>query len=757
MPLRYIGLAALFVLFLACVTPRADAQTAALRGFVTDLADGEALPGVNVVVEDAAGETQGAATDINGLYYLPTLPPGRYTLRATFLGYAPYVDSLALEPGEVRQLDIELNTGDVELDAVTVESERTSGAANVTAGLQSIRPEDIELIPTPDVSGDLASYLTTVPGVVTTGDRGGQLFIRGGEPTQNLVLLDGMPLYQPFHVLGFYSAFPSDILSRADLYAGGYDSRFGGQLSSVLDVATRNGNKKTLNASASVAPFVSSALIEGPFIPGRASFIGSGRVSVIEQGASRLVDQDLPYNFGDVFGKVHTNIGQSGQLSFSGIHTWDRGIVGDVQTVRPDEVRWQNTAGGSRFVFLPARLPVLAEVVIAGSHFRTELGVPDPGVSDPLPRSSEVTRFSGTVNMTQYLSVGDLRVGGFVQTTTVESTLDGLFVGVASERDFVTEAGAYAEPEIKLGGLSLAPGLRFTTSPNQNQTFLEPRFRAVWKLGPHQISGATGLYNQPIIGVTDRRDATSIFTAWTVAPQGRTPQAIHAILGYRVTPTPWLDVAVEGFYKEFENLSVGEWTAFPRLTSRVQSAEGEARGLDARVELRGQRFYGFLNYGYATVDYRSSSERYEFWFGEREIEYRPSHDRRHQLNALAQVTVADFDLSVRWQFGSGLPFSQPLGFDVFILMDGAFDPYTEDGEPRVVYDRPFNAELPTYHRLDVTVERVFDLGAVELTALAGVINGYDRRNLFSYDVFTLKRTDQLPLVPTFGFKAALNR
>ncbi len=204
----------LLVVVATLAAPAVLAQSAALRGFVTDEEDGQALPGVNVVVEDGTGELRGAATDVNGFYYLPTLPPGRYVLRATYLGYAPFTDSLALAPGEVRQFDIRLTTGQTELDAVTVESERTSGAANVTAGLQSIRVQDIELVPTPDVSGDLASYLSTVPGIVSPGARGGQLFIRGGEPSQNQVLIDGITLYQPFHVLGFYSAFPSDILRR---------------------------------------------------------------------------------------------------------------------------------------------------------------------------------------------------------------------------------------------------------------------------------------------------------------------------------------------------------------------------------------------------------------------------------------------------------------------------------------------------------------------------------------------------------------
>lgn len=733
----------------------AFAQSAAVRGFVTDETDGQGLPGVNVVLEDAAGDTRGAATDVDGFFYVPSLEPGRYVLRATFLGYAPYTDSLTLEPGEVRQLDIELGVGETELDAVTVESERTSGAANVTAGLQSIRTQDIELVPTPDVSGDLASYLTTVPGVVTTGDRGGQLFIRGGEPSQNQVLIDGIPLYQPFHVLGFYSAFPSDILNRADLYAGGYNARFGGQLSSVLDVATRSGNKRRFNASASVAPFVSAATVEGPLVPDRISVLGSGRISVIEQGAEQYVGQELPYEFGDVFGKVHADITASGQLSITGLHTWDRGVVGNLAAPRPDEVRWQNTAVGGRYVFVPTKLPLLAEVLVTGSQFHTELGAQNPEPDEVPERTSDIEQYGVEINMTQYLRVADLHAGVFVRTTTVESRLGGAFQNIETERDHVTEAGAYLEPEWRLlDGLTASVGLRLTSLPNQGQTFLEPRGRFEWRFGPHQLSGAAGLYNQPVVGVADIRDATSIFTAWTIAPKEQTPQATHFIAGYRVTPTPWLDVAVEGYYKDLGDLSVGEWTAFPRLTTRVQSASGEAMGVDARVEVRAGPFYGFVNYGLSSVEYVTSSERYEPWFGQETIQYRPAHDRRHQLNALGSVAVLGFDLSARWQFGSGLPFSSPLGFDVFVVMDGTFDPLTETGDPRVVYDRPFNAELPTYHRLDVSVERTFDLNRLQLTAQAGLINAYDRANLFAYDVFTLQRVDQLPVVPTFGLKAS---
>ena len=180
---------------------------------------------------------------------IPRLDAGRAAVRVSYVGYETLVDTLTIDAGALRSFDVALvvETGGLE---VVVESERSTGGARVTAGVQAIDPKDIDIVPAPDVSGDLASYLTTSPGVVTTGDRGGQLFVRGGEPSQNLVLIDGMALYQPFHVLGFYSAFPSDILAGADLYAGGYPARYGGQVSSVLDIQTRNSNKRQLAASA---------------------------------------------------------------------------------------------------------------------------------------------------------------------------------------------------------------------------------------------------------------------------------------------------------------------------------------------------------------------------------------------------------------------------------------------------------------------------------------------------------------------------
>ena len=168
--------------------------------------------------------------------------------------------------------------------------------------------------------------------------------------------------------------------------------------------------------------------------------------------------------------------------------------------------------------------------------------------------------------------------------------------------------------------------------------------------------------------------------------------------------------------------------------------------------MRRPNLYGYVNYGFSSTEYEAEQATLLLWYGQETLSFRPPHDRRHQVNALLSGTLFDFDLSARWEFGSGLPFSRAIGFDGFALIDDITGAVRVPGARRVIYERPFNARLPTYHRLDVSVERTFPMGNVDLTVQGSVINLYDRRNLFYLDVFTLRRVDQLPLMPSFGIK-----
>ncbi|HET6569567.1 MAG TPA: TonB-dependent receptor [Rhodothermales bacterium] len=749
-------------IFVFCLAARdARAQSASLSGFATDRTTGQPLELVSISLRGTGGATRTTVSGRDGAYTMPGLTPGRYVLQATYIGYAAYTDSLELAPGERQLQDIRLEPTETRLGEAVVESERTNGAARVTAGQQVIRPADVELIPAPDLSADLINYLTTVPGVVSTGDRGGLLYVRGGEPSQNLVLLDGMPIYQPFHILGFYSSFPAEIMNRADLYAGGFGARFGGRISSVLDVVSRNGNEYAYAGTATASPFMSSATLEGPIVRGQFSFLASARASVIEQAAEPLLHENLPFSFGDAFVKLQGRLHARGRIEIMGLNTYDRGTVGeDTGGQPPDQFRWRNQAVGVRYIVLPKSLPVTAVARASYSLLRSEQGPKDQPY-----RISNVRSVTTAIEGTFVSRRMTMDAGWIIQANTLHDELGGTFQGLElRESDFLSSA-MYVEPEIDLGaGFNIRPGIRMQFYHVRFDPYLEPRLRVVWKHGVHQVSAAAGVYHQEIVGISDRRDAASVFTVWAGVPtadeapkdvrSGRLSKAVHTILGYQVSPTKWLDLSIEGFHKEMGNLFVPEWTPFPRLTTRVQPARGRSSGFDVRVEFRPGPFYGYVTYGYAQTIYQAEQANLIYWYGVESMRYRPPHDRRHQVNALLTTTLAGVDLSVRWAFGSGLPFSRALGFDGFVLLDDVMDLSKAPTSRRVIYERPYNGLLPTYHRLDLSIERTINLRPVQLTLQGSLINVYDRRNIFYLDVFTLQRVDQLPIIPSFGIKLA---
>lgn len=736
------------------------AQRSTIRGFVTDQENGAPMELVNVTVSSARTSfNQGTVTSRDGLYVFPRLQPDTYVIKASFVGYSIFSDTLIILAGQTTTRNIALIPSDEVMEEVLIEAENLVGNARITAGQQTLTPKEIELIPSPDLSGDLVNMLTSLPGIVALGDRGGQLFVRGGEPSQNLVLLDGMLLYQPFHILGFYSAFPTEIINRTDVYAGGFTSKYGERISSVIEVDSRNGNTQKLAGSVALSPFVGALRAEGPIIKNNLSLLASFRQSLVEQGGERLINTSLPFNFGDAFVKLNGNIKNTTRLSATFLHTYDRGELG-VETVArsPDEVNWRNTAAGARLLTIPAISPVMLDVRVSYSKLINELGP-----RDTPDRVSSISNWNFSLDATFFGPNANIDAGVSTRLVRVESELGGLYQNIEVEDNIIEHAAVYAEPEFRVGEhLRIRPGLRIQFFDIQFNPFLEPRLRVIYQKDKHQLSGALGKFNQAILGLNDRRDAASIFTVWTNVPrpslrlddvrEGRAQSAFHSLLGYQYSPTASIDFSIEGYYKKLSNLFLAEWTAFPRLTTNLQPGEGTVFGFDTRLEMQVGSLYGYVNYGYTLTEYEAKQESLILWYGTSSLKFNPPHDRRHQVSALVSGSVKEYDFSVRWAFGSGLPFSQAAGFDGFILIDDVLDVLDEPKSRRVIYEEPFNARLPTYHRLDLSIDRTFQLRSADLTLQASVINVYNRKNLFFLDIFTLRRVDQLPIFPSFGLK-----
>ena len=726
-------------------------RDAVVQGFVRDEADGQSLQGANVVLRDTTGTIRrAAAADGRGFYQVTGVRPGRYQLVVSFVGYRPYRDTLRLTSGERRTISVTLAEEPRELEEVTVEGR--DPVAEAEAGLRDIQAADIETVPTPGPGGDLAAYLRTLPGVTAIGDRGGRLFVRGGSPSQNLVLVDGMPIYKPFHIVGFYSALPSDLVANADFYAGGFGAEYTKWISSVLDVQLRSGNTKRIQGGVGAGPFLTSARVEGPIQQGGSSFLVHARHSLIEHSGPTLLAEDTPYKFYDVTAKVHTQ-DETSQCSFVGTRTYDRGRIDPDQGA---SFRWDNTAvGGDCLVFSDQSAQTL-EVSFGTTHFNNTVVS-----SDGTERTAGTWKVHAKWLLSQpALWDGTITWSGQVQADKYDFGLDEPFLEIGTEREdeFLLSAATHVGTEWTTGHLTAEPSLGAQALFAWEGLSLDPRLRLSYQPGGSNattLTAAGGLYHQIVTGLTDERDAGSTFRIWQPSPfRNRPLQARHALLGWHQQVGPPLRVHLEGWYKQFRDLPVPRWTPIVRFNTNLARADGRAGGVDLSLRYRRDPLRVHLNYGYGQVLYEASEERLGAWVDEPVVEYTPPHDRRHKFGVTTSLETSWFTTSLRWQYSSGLPYTQVYGYDTMLEIRGLRDSPTQVvGTPRALYRRPYDARLPAYHRLDVSLRRTVDVSPnVSLSAEAGAINAYDRANVFYVDIFTLDRVDQLPLIPYLSFE-----
>jgi hypothetical protein len=720
-----------------------------VRGFVTDAETSTPLPNANVVLRQMGTEAvRGVVTRPNGFYQIGDLVPGRYVFRVSFVGYAEHADTLDLDAGTVRTINVALAPTEAQLEEIVVESEE--GAAQLRGGQQRIEPADIARIPTPDVSGDLASYLQSLPSVVSSGDRGGQLFIRGGTPSQNLVRIDGVPVYLPFHIVGFYSAFPQDLVANAEVHAGGFGAEYSSRISSVIDVTMREGNKQRFEGAASISPFLVGAQVEGPIKTGQTSLLASSRHSIIERMAP-LYDQSMPFRFGDTLLRLHSTPSDNFRYSMTGLHTYDRGRVDAGDTGRDNVFRWSNVVLGTHLLALPSASAQVFELTGGFTYATNEVGSPERP-----ERLARILRLSVAVDIQEPEGRMRRNWGLFTRLHWMDRQLAEQFSGVESRSEVLLGAGGYFELATDLTEtLTVTPGV-VTSWYDGAVPIVEPRLRASWApVENHTFTAASGLYAQPVIGATDERDAGSVFTAWLPDAEGETLRALHVLGGWQGRVGPF-EMALEGYYKHLSNLKVPVFSPRASFTTELTPATGTIYGVDTRLEWSPDPFYAYLGYGWTWTRYHASEGSFTVGFEEPVREYHPPHDRRHQVNAVVSVDEGPWSASLRWTFGSGLPFTQFEGFDDFLPPRGRPPLRDRLGESRLFLREPYRARLPVYHRLDASLQRVIDFEASEMTVQIGGINVYDRRNLFYLDLFTAQRVDQLPVVPYLSLKFSTN-
>ncbi len=743
-----------------------------VKGFVYEKTTGEPMMFCNVYLK---GTTLGASTDINGFFNITKIPDGDYTIMVTNLGYDTISENLSLRQNQVINKKFYLQESSVMLQAVSITADKIEARTETKTSVVNVTPKVITRIPTMGGQADLAQYLQVLPGVIFTGDQGGQLYIRGGSPIQNKVLLDGMVIYNPFHSIGLFSVFDTDIIRNAEIYTGGFGAEYGGRISSVMDITTRDGNKKRLSGKVGASTFGAKLTLEGPIKKAKddddatASFIISAKNSYLENTSqtiykSILDGMVLPYNFNDIYGKISINAPNGSKVNFFGFN-----FIDDVNNYKSiSSFGWDSYGAGANFVVIPGKSPVLIEGNLAFSDYKAAL----EEQNNP-NRTSSINGFNAGFAFTYFLGKNTLKYGiellGF-KTVFDYTKSNGIKM---SQEENTTELGAYIKYKAQFDRLILEPSFRVQAYASLSEISPEPRIAIKYNVTDwFRIKAAGGFYSQNLIAANSDRDVVNLFYGF-LSGQANLPsyfgkeevttklqKAIHYILGAEFDIAVNTTLNIEGYYKDFRQLTsmnrnqvYSEQEApdnVPEIMKKDFMVErGDAYGLDLSVKYEDRKWYiwGAYSLGFVTRDYQNAQKEI--------VTYRTHYDRRHNMNILVTYTAgskSQWEMSARWNFGTGFPFTKVTGFYEELPYDNIyFDPYTGSGYAGVLYGDLNNGQLPTYHRLDLDIKRKFYFTEnVILEANLGVTNVYDRKNIFYIDIMTAEFMYQLPLMPSFG-------
>jgi hypothetical protein len=729
------------LLVITCV---ASAQNrGGLKGFVSDSSNGERLSLVNLLV---IGKSIGAASDANGFYFIGNVPAGRVKVRATIIGYHPMEKEVDIKSGQIVSLNFMMSPTTLQMRGVERTAERRTRYDTEVSTLP-ISTSEIEIVPAV-VEADLFRTISVLPGVVATSDVSSQFYVRGGGGDQNLIVLDGMTIYNPFHALGIFSIFDADAIKEAEVLKGGFPAQWGNRLSSIINIRTREGNKNRLSGKVNVSQVSGKVELEGP-TPWDGSWMIAGRKSFMDDVLQNFVAQDTPFDFYDLIARINHATTDNGRISLHMLLTQDK--IQPTKSTEP-EYQWSNKAGSlSWFQLLENRY--LLETSFSYSTFKGELKPREN--RDIPPRLSEIndTYFNG--NVTYFQENGDLFGAGFMFRLP---QFHYSFVNSSSvARDITTrmsETGIWVRYKYKqLEPFAFEAGLRsdlFAVLSTHSSDVFEPRLAASWDITPLlNLKLSYSRVHQRMLTITNEDDIVSLFETWIpLSDNMQSQQADHYIIGIdgSIDGLPGFSFNIQGWYKDFSHLLDYNRDKVDASDPDFTDAKGRSYGVEVFIERKDPFLSGWVSYTYGYTERTIGS-----------FTYNPRYDRRHNLNMIASLRPFDgWEFSIRWEYGSGLPFTQITGSYDRIGFGGLFNGsgYSgESGSPYTILGSKNSGRLPAYHRLDISLSKSFQFGFTKLTIEGSVLNAYNHKNMFYFNRTTGERINMLPILPTLTLKA----
>jgi len=701
--------------FLLSICAVAQEKKITLSGNITDTGNGEDLIGAGVLVK---GTRTGTVSNAYGFYSL-SLPPGTYTLTFSYLGYT--TREVPVELTENKRLNVRLQQGVNQLGEVVVSAEgRNANVAKMEMSTERLSVKTIKTIPALMGEVDVIKAIQLLPGVQATAEGSSGFSVRGGGHDQNLILLDEATVYSASHLMGFFSVFNNDAIKDVTLYKGDIPASFGGRLSSLLDIRSKDGNTQKITGTGGVGLISSRLTLEGPLGTDKASFLVSGRRTYADLFLKLASDKDLRKSslyFYDMNMKLNYRIDDNNRIYLAGYlgsdHFGNRfaGMDFGNKTIT---ARWNH-------IFSPK---LFSNFTLIGSFYDYYVKL-DMNEQINQEWESQMHDYGIKADFSYHLNPKhQLKFG---VNTLYHSFAPGEGGGIGEEsilgrfgmpREYALESAAYLSAESEIGEkLKLKYGLRYSLFQNisngekidflenyetaysktykrgnfyHNQGQLEPRVGVVYMLNDrHSVKGSYSRTAQ-YIQLASNSSAGSPLDIWFQTSPNIKPQLCDqfAIGYFRNFSDNMYEASAEVYYKDMRNVidfkDHADLMGNEELEKEVRFGKGYAYGLELMVRKNTGRLSGWISYTLSKSRRQIDDINKGNW-------YRSPYDKPHNISIVASYELSPkWTLSANWVYASGTPVTYPTGR---FLIENTYVP---------IYSGRNEYRYPAYHRLDLS-------------------------------------------------------
>ncbi len=756
-----------------------------LSGYVREKGSRELLPGVNVYFPQ---QKTGTTTNNYGFYSI-TLPSGAYELQYSYVGYSVEIRQIELTTDIVMDIDLLSN---ITLKEVVVTGELLERATeSPQMSMVSIPVSQVKNIPALLGEKDVFKALQLMPGVQKGSEGNSGLYVRGGGPDQNLIILDDAPVYNAYHLFGFFSVFNGDALKSVELTKGGFPARFGGRLSSVVEMTMKDGNKEKFSGEAGIGLLSSRLTLEGPIVKNKSSFLVSGRRTYIDALIQPFMTSEdkAGYYFYDLNAKVNYDFGPKNRIYLSGYFGRDKFYFNSNYSGEGYDkggLYWQNKTATLRWNHL-FNNKVFSNTSLIFSEYNLNIYSKYKSFYDnySLTYTSGIRDFALKHDLEYHVSPSyTLRTGlqsthHFFQPSAIVEVDEGMQYNYDSDIKYNSlESGIYAENHFNFSGKAqVNAGVRLShfIAESKNYFNIEPRLSANYVISDGFSAKAAFAYMNQYIHLLSNTGVGLPTDLWVpstdrVAPQ----QSVQFSAGLaREFYEGKVLVTLEGYYKKSKNiLGYKPGASFLLLDDpseaqnftwqdNVTAGKGESYGLELLLHKKTGKTSGWIGYTLSWTQLQFD----EINFGEK---FWARYDRRHDLSVVVIHELSErITLSGTWVYGTGNAVTLPLGSFPAVPHD-PFNVSSSNGSPYFYfndlsdYGAVNDFRMKAYHRLDFAVQFHKKLNNRERTWEFGLYNAYNRKNPFFYyieneyysndtQITKLKQVSIFPVIPSITY------